>query len=139
MEHPEKNSETPEKPINTQKLSQKSVMHYLAVLFGAAFCLLLLTYMMERRTTEATMDVLSGYMENIIDDKGNLEAHRDSLLTALDMAEEQVTTLEDQLEDLQLEYDRYTQTLQDQLEEAQSTIQMLEEAVAATQAIEELP
>lgn len=139
MEHPEKNCETPATPVNKQKLSQKSVMNYLAILFGAAFCLLLLTYMMERRTTEATMDVLSGYMDNIIDDKGNLEAHRDTLLADLEIAEAQVAALEDQLEDLQQEYESYSQTVQNQLEEAQTTIQMLEDAVVATQAQTLLP
>lgn len=80
-----------------------NVMTYLVVLFGAAFLLMLLTYFMQQRTNEQTIDSLKESMTTITAMKSleELQSDNASLQKALDLAQASVKALETQVTTLQ--------------------------------------
>lgn len=129
-EHQEEQTPPQAKEI-LQQINRKSVMHYLVILFAAAFCLMLLTYLMERRTNETELSLMSGYVDIIIDDKGTVEEQRNSLLTALATAEADIAHQAEAYDQMEADYEEQMETLTTQLEEAQATITQLEETLSA--------
>lgn len=101
-----------------------SVMSYLAILFAAAFLLLLLSYFMQQRTSEQT---ISGLQDSVTGLQSSVSAMQsvENLIEDNKLLHEKVDVLESELEDLtkkntSLESDRRTQAdrnaqLQDQL------------------------
>ena len=65
----ETSAETPSAPkrqrTSPQQRRQQSAMRYIAILFAAAFVLLLLTFLMERRQTEAIMQENQAQIEDL--------------------------------------------------------------------------
>ena len=86
-----------------------SVMGYLAILFAAAFLLLLLSYFMQQRANQQAISGLEATSSNAFDSINNLIAEKDRLT-------EQVEDLKGQVEDLQEEL----ADTQGQLTDAQS-------------------
>lgn len=83
---------------------KRSVVHYIAVLFAAAFLLMLLAYMMDRRENQEAVDSLnesvSGLRESISGMQSAQEIYEENrlLITQMDDLEEQIARLEEQLE-----------------------------------------
>lgn len=127
-EHQEENK--PLEPQILQQLNRKSVMHYLVILFAAAFCLMLLTYLMERRTNETELTIMSGYMDIIIDDKGTVEEQRNTLLAALATAEADISHQAQEYEEMETHYQEQIEDLIEELTDAEATIAQLEDMLA---------
>lgn len=90
-----------------QKRRQRSVFQYIAILFGAAFILLLFTFMMERRQ----YDLLQQQNQEQIDNLQQSVSAVQSLQNLYDenaALKEKVDELEDQLRDFQTQYDQLT-------------------------------
>lgn len=80
------------------KRRSASVMSYLAILFGAAFLLLLLSYFMQQRTSEETISGLKDSV-NSFQSVGNLVEQNQALQEQAKALQEQVDALEEQLAD----------------------------------------
>lgn len=85
---------------------QQSVLIYLVILFAAAFLLMALSYFMQRRTSDATIE---GLRESVsaMQSVGDIQSQNEAL-------RQQVADLEEQLEEAQRELDGL-QTLTDNL------------------------
>lgn len=100
-ETPAESTETPD-PVRPaqQRRRQKSVVHYISILFAAAFLLLALTYMMERRQNAEKLDnlnqSLSGLKESVSAMKSveNLQAENIDLQVELETISAQLALLE---------------------------------------------
>ena len=86
-------------PPATREKRQRSVVHYIAILFAAAFLLMLMTYLMDRRENTAAMDnlnqSLSGLQESLSDQSSLQDIYEDNMALI-----QQVQELEDQVADL---------------------------------------
>ena len=86
-------------PPATREKRQRSVVHYIAILFAAAFLLMLMTYLMDRRENTAAMDnlnqSLSGLQESLSDQSSLQDIYDDNMALI-----QQVQELEDQVADL---------------------------------------
>lgn len=106
-------------PPASQEKRQRSVVHYIAILFAAAFVLMLLTYLMDRRQNEAVVDSLNqsltGLQESLSDQTSLQDIYEDNmaLLDQVDQLEEQINQLTQENQDL-------TQQLSDQEKSAQA-------------------
>ena len=106
-------------PPTSQEKRQRSVVHYIAILFAAAFVLMLLTYLMDRRQNEAVVDSLNqsltGLQESLSDQTSLQDIYEDNmaLLDQVDQLEEQINQLTQENQDL-------TQQLSDQEKSAQA-------------------
>ena len=78
-----------------------SVMGYLAILFAAAFLLLLLSYFMQQRANQQAISGLEATSSNAFDSINNLIAEKDRLTDQVEDLEGQVAGLQEQLEDSQ--------------------------------------
>ena len=78
-----------------------SVMGYLAILFAAAFLLLLLSYFMQQRANEQAISGLEATSNNAFDSINNLIAEKDRLTEQVEDLEGQVADLQEQLEEAQ--------------------------------------
>lgn len=91
---------------------------YLAVLFGAAFLMLLLAYFVQRRNNETAISALRSTMdlsrEELMEEIQGLEEERDGLLASLQEADERQSSLTEQKNELE----RQLQNTQDSLDEA---------------------
>lgn len=91
---------------------------YLAVLFGAAFLMLLLAYFVQRRNNETAISALRSTMdlsrEELMEEIQGLEEERDGLLASLQEADERQNSLTEQKNELE----RQLQNTQDSLDEA---------------------
>ncbi len=85
----------PEKPLSslTQSSKRSSVYVYLAVLFGAAFLMLLLAYFVQQRNNATAMDDL----------RSTSTASRQELLEDIQKLEEEKEALEKQIAELELD------------------------------------
>ena len=106
-------------PPASQEKRQRSVVHYIAILFAAAFVLMLLTYLMDRRQNEAMVDSLNqsltGLQESLSDQTSLQDIYEDNmaLLDQVDQLEEQINQLTQENQDL-------TQQLSEQEKSAQA-------------------
>ena len=99
---PEQQEETLQHEADRVKpaASKHNVMSYLVVLFGAAFLLLLMTYFMQQRTSQETIDGLKQSMTTMTTLKSieELQAENQQL-------QEQLYTLQTQMDKLQTDLD----------------------------------
>lgn len=105
-------------PPPTQEKRQRSVVHYIAILFAAAFLLMLMTYLMDRRQNEEVVDSLnqsvSGLRESISNMQSVQEIYEENqaLLEKIDHLEDQVDALERQSNTQAAELEQAEQTRQ---------------------------
>ena len=108
-------------PPATREKRQRSVVHYIAILFAAAFILMLLTYLMDQRQNRAVVDSLnqslSGLQESLSDQTSLQDIYEDNQALIA-----QVDQLEDQLEAL----DRENQTQQRELDQQEKSVQAMD-------------
>ncbi len=117
--HPTVSRETPDGPGEAQGKNKRSSFYvYLAVLFGAAFLMLLLAYFVQRRNNETAISALRSTMdlsrEELMEEIQGLEEERDGLLASLQEADERQSSLTEQKNELE----RKLQNTQDSLDEA---------------------
>lgn len=107
---PEKQTTTAEKeepkkapayvPPATKEKRQKSVFKYITILFAAAFVLMLVAFMMERRQNEQVVDSLNQSVSGLRESLSNMQS-------AQDIYDENMELIE-QINQLQSENDRLT-------------------------------
>jgi septal ring factor EnvC (AmiA/AmiB activator) len=117
----EKQAEIPTAEIKKTR-KPNSVFFYLTILFIAAFLLLLLSYLMQKRTNEA-IDGMQQTVQNF-QSMNDLYEKDQTLETQLEDANQQIDSLKKQLTDAQDQLSTAQQSLQDaqtQLQQAQST------------------
>ena len=118
---PEASNEKPPAyvPPATREKRQRSVVHYIAILFAAAFLLMLLTYVMDRRQNQAMVDdlnqSLSGLQESLTDQSSLQDIYEDNMALI-----QQVQELEDQVKDLTQENQQQAAQLESQEKTAQA-------------------
>ena len=83
---------------------QQSVLIYLVILFAAAFLLMALSYFMQRRTSDATIEGLRGQSVCAMQSVEDIQEENETL-------KQQVADLEEQLEEAQRELDGMQDTL----------------------------
>lgn len=106
-------------PPATREKRQRSVVHYIAILFAAAFVLMLLTYLMDRRQNEVVVDNLNQSLSDLqesLSDRSSLQDIYEDNLTLID----QVDQLEDQVQQLQQEKKDLSAQLSSQQKTAQA-------------------
>ena len=64
-------------PPDTKEKRQKSVFKYITILFAAAFVLMLLTFMMERRQNEQVVDSLNQSVSGLRESLSNMQSAQD--------------------------------------------------------------
>ena len=116
----------PDKPLTPgqQKRRQQSVFQYIAILFGAAFLLLLLTFVMERRQyqqlqeqNEAQIDDLQQSvtavqsLNSLSEENAALKEQNQDLEEQNQALEEQVDQLEQQVSDLSVQAEKTSQAM----------------------------
>lgn len=107
---PEQTEKAPEKPPAyippaTREKRQRSVVHYIAILFAAAFLLMMMAYLMDQRQNEAMNDLnqsLSGLQESLSDQNSLQDIYEDNmeLIQQVGQLEEQVKQLEENNQEL---------------------------------------
>ncbi len=100
------------------------VFLYMSILFAAAFLLLLLSYFMEARSNQAHVETLTDSSTTAIQSVENLMGRQEAL-------QEEVFTLTDQLEDLEIAYEREIEALESQLEALEAQLTESEQALEA--------
>ena len=106
-------------PPATREKRQRSVVHYIAILFAAAFVLMLLTYLMDQRQNEAVVNSLNQSLTDLqtsLSDRSSLQDIYEDNLALID----QVDQLEDQVAQLQQERDSLSAQLSSQEKTAQA-------------------
>ena len=88
-------------PPDTKEKRQKSVFKYITILFAAAFVLMLLTFMMERRQNQQVVDSLNQSVSGLRESLSNAQ-------TAQDIYEENMQMIQ-QINDLEAENKRLTE------------------------------
>lgn len=118
---PEKEAPSPENqaekppayvPPATREKRQRSVVHYIAILFAAAFLLMLMAYLMDQRQNEVVQDInqsISGLQESLSDQNSLQDIYEDNIALI-----DQVDQLEEQIDQLTKEKDALTGQLTDQ-------------------------
>ena len=106
-EQPEKAPEKPPAyvPPATREKRQRSVVHYIAVLFAAAFLLMLMAYLMDQRQNEAMNNLnqsITGLQDSITDQNSLQDIYEDNmqLIQQVGQLEEQVKQLEEKKQSL---------------------------------------
>ena len=121
-EQPEKAPEKPPAyvPPATREKRQRSVVHYIAILFAAAFLLMLMAYLMDQRQNEAMNNLnqsITGLQDSITDQNSLQDIYEDNMQLI-----QQVGQLEEQVK--QLEEDK--QSLSSQLSDQEKTNQAMD-------------
>lgn len=80
-----------------------SVMSYLAILFAAAFLLLLLSYFMQQRSNEAAFSGLKDSSQSALQSVQNLLSENDELHDRVDQMDQQLEQAQKELEQAQAE------------------------------------
>ena len=118
---PEKEALSPENQVEkppayvppaTREKRQRSVVHYIAILFAAAFLLMLMAYLMDQRQNEVVQDInqsISGLQESLSDQNSLQDIYEDNIALI-----DQVDQLEEQIDQLTKEKDALTGQLTDQ-------------------------
>ena len=89
-------------PPPTRETRLRSVVHYIAILFAAAFLLMLMTYLMDRRQNEEVVDSLNQSVSGLRESLSNMQSVQEiyeenqALLQKIDHLEDQLDTLERQ-------------------------------------------
>ena len=106
-EQPEKAPEKPPAyvPPATREKRQRSVVHYIAILFAAAFLLMLMAYLMDQRQNQAMNDLnqsLTGLQDSLTDQSSLQDIYEDNmqLIQQVGQLEEQVKQLEENNQEL---------------------------------------
>ena len=84
---PEQPEKAPEKspayvPPATREKRQRSVVHYIAILFAAAFLLMLMAYLMDQRQNQAMNDLnqsLTGLQDSLTDQSSLQDIYEDNM------------------------------------------------------------
>ena len=105
-------------PPDTKDKRQRSVFKYITILFAAAFVLMLLAFMMERRQNEQVVDSLN---ESV----SGLRESLSSMQSAQDIYDENMELIE-QINELQSENDRLTNENRDLSNSQKSSEQAVE-------------
>lgn len=96
----------PSPPSVQQKRRQKSVFQYIAILFAAAFALLLFTFLMERRQNELLQQQNQEQIDNLQQSVSAVQSLQD-LYDENTTLKEKVDQLEDQVSALQSQYSQF--------------------------------
>ena len=120
---PEQTEKAPEKPPAyippaTREKRQRSVVHYIAILFAAAFLLMMMAYLMDQRQNEAMNDLnqsLSGLQESLSDQNSLQDIYEDNMELI-----QQVGQLEEQVKQLEEDKQSLTSQLSDQEKASQA-------------------
>ena len=120
---PEQTEKAPEKPPAyippaTREKRQRSVVHYIAILFAAAFLLMMMAYLMDQRQNEAMNDLnqsLSGLQESQSDQSSLQDIYEDNMELI-----QQVGQLEEQVKQLEEDKQSLTSQLSDQEKASQA-------------------
>lgn len=107
-----------------QRRRQRSVFQYLAILFAAAFLLLMFTFAMEKRQFEAIQEENQEQIDDLQQSSVNAVDSLNRLLKENERLKEQVAVLEDQL-------NQQTQTHQSEKTSLLQTIEAREKALKA--------
>lgn len=105
-------------PPATKEKRQKSVFKYITILFAAAFVLMLLAFMMERRQNEQVVDSLNQSVSGLRESLSNMQS-------AQDIYDENMELIE-QINELQSENDRLTSENRDLSNSQKSSEQSVE-------------
>ncbi len=100
------------------------VFLYMTILFAAAFLLLLLSYFMEARSNQA-------HVETLTDSSTTAIRSLETILEQQDALQEEVFTLTDQLEDLEIAHQSEIADLENQLDTLQAQLTQSEQALEA--------
>ena len=119
-EQPEKAPEKPPAyvPPATREKRQRSVVHYIAILFAAAFLLMLMAYLMDQRQNEAMNDLnqsITGLQDSITDQNSLQDIYEDNMQLI-----QQVGQLEEQVKQLEEDKQSLTSQLSDQEKASQA-------------------
>ena len=120
---PEQPVKAPEKPPAyvppaTREKRQRSVVHYIAILFAAAFLLMLMAYLMDQRQNQAMNDLnqsLTGLQDSITDQSSLQDIYEDNMQLI-----QQVGQLEEQVKQLEEDKQSLTSQLSDQEKASQA-------------------
>ena len=105
-------------PPATREKRQRSVVHYIAVLFAAAFLLMLMAYLMDQRQNQAMNDLnqsLTGLQDSLTDQSSLQDIYEDNMQLI-----QQVGQLEEQLKQEQEENQELSSQLSDQEKASQA-------------------
>lgn len=94
--------ETPKETPKPQKNKPSSMYVYLAVMFGAAFLMLLLAYFIQRRNNDAVQDDLrlaTASRQELMEDLRRLEAEKEGLEAERETLQSQLDALQQQLDE----------------------------------------
>ena len=108
-------------PPPTQEKRQRSVVRYIAVLFAAAFLLLLMTSLMDQRQNEVMVDSINASMSDLRDSLSNVNS-------AQEVYEENLALVQE-LEQLRAKYGRLeeeNQALDRQLDQQEKAAQAMD-------------
>lgn len=120
---PEQPEKAPEKspayvPPATREKRQRSVVHYIAILFAAAFLLMLMAYLMDQRQNEAMNNLnqsITGLQDSITDQNSLQDIYEDNMQLI-----QQVGQLEEQVKQLEEDKQSLTSQLSDQEKASQA-------------------
>ena len=98
---------------------QQSVLIYLVILFAAAFLLMALSYFMQRRTSDATIEGLRGQSVSAMQSVEDIQEENETL-------KQQVADLEEHLEETQRELEGMQDTLDDLTVREEKLIQAMD-------------
>lgn len=112
---PEQESKKPAYvPPASREKRQRSVVHYVAILFAAAFLLMLLTYLMDRRQNEQVVDSLNQSVSGLRESLSSMQSVQDvyednqTLLKEVEDLETQVKALQEAQSELNSRLDQQT-------------------------------
>lgn len=116
-----------DKPLTPgqQKRRQKSVFQYIAILFGAAFVLLLLTFVMERRQYQMLQEQNEAQIDDL-QQSVNAVQSLNSLYEENAALKEKTQELEEENQDLQEQVDQLEQQVSDLSVQAEKTSQAMD-------------
>ena len=116
-----------DKPLTPgqQRRRQKSVFQYIAILFGAAFVLLLFTFLMERRQYQLLQEQNAAQIDDL-QQSVNAVQSLNSLYEENAALKEKTQDLEEQTQALQEQVDQLQQQAADLSEQAEKTSQAMD-------------
>ena len=116
-----------DKPLTPgqQRRRQKSVFQYIAILFGAAFVLLLFTFLMERRQYQLLQEQNAAQIDDL-QQSVNAVQSLNSLYEENAALKEKTQDLEEQTQALQEQVDQLQQQVADLSEQAEKTSQAMD-------------
>ena len=110
-------------PISDEK--RTALLRYMAILFGVAFLLVLLTFLIQLRDSKQTISELNKSNASALQNAGKLQDENQALSAANATLEVQVEDLEAQVEDLEESKERLKKTqsqLEQELEDANQKV-----------------